>query len=157
MSSFDIRNGTAIDAAISHFHDPQRFPKVHLPYKLEQQFNAYCRDEFSETVDVLSIQASKSFRYKCRTYKCRIDQIRDGKLWDVKYSKMGPSRCLRYYLPQLIVSAYAFGVEIGGIINVKNYETPNPVYYAIDSVTPVEELMAILHTLLGRCKIEDLQ
>ena len=77
-------------------------------------------------------------------------------MWDIKYSKMGSRKCIIRYLPQLIVNAYAFNVEIGGIINVRNYGTSDPVYIHVESNTSVQDLMGILHKLIGGCKIENL-
>jgi len=142
--------GIIVDDAINQYHAPDRYPGPHVfPKHLQKKVRKYIADPFTSRVDPASIQAKKIFKFGRGTYTVQIDQVRDGAVWDVKYSRRGEESLLDYSLPQLVISAYAFGLRIGGIINVRNYGTSRPVYHHVaESNLSVTELMCLVHNIL---------
>ena len=132
--------GCLIDQAVNHFHVPYLYPMSHLTTnELEDKFEMYKEDERNENVLKESIQKNVVVRIGKNKYLGRIDQVRKGiivhtayEVWDIKWSEKGAKPLLECSLPALIMYASALGCKVGGVINVKNYGTSNPVFVEVE-------------------------
>ena len=140
--------GILIDEAINAFHAPAVWRMPTLPRHLEIKFDAYREDQRSEAVDPRSVQARKTFNYGRGVYTVQIDQARGGKVWDVKFSRRSAEDLIFHSLPQLIIGAYAFNLRLGGIINVRNYDTSRPVILKLETTTKIGKLMKLVHEII---------
>lgn len=143
--------GKLIDEAITCFHLGKKSPKD-MPKIVFDKLEAYKKDSRTKNVLAWSVQQYIEFKFDGNIYCGFIDQLRmendEYRLWDIKYTTLPPRECLHYYLPQLLIYAYALQVKIGGIINMRNYGTNQPVYYAIDYKIPDAKDMACLNYLI---------
>lgn len=141
--------GKDIDHCINLYHGKNVKTTGDLSGPHKHNLLAYFADErnhgsvLPESIQV-PVRASSYGKY----YRGIVDQIRqyDGELWafDVKYSRMDTEPLIQTYLPCLIAYAAGLGVNVGGLINVRNYgRNDRPVFIYCEVKSPTIELATI--------------
>ena len=148
------QKGTSIDTAIGLYHTGGDYSALLLPPDLQHILDAYIADGENDVVMADSIQSPMKLRIGDNYYVGKIDQLRRSprglQVWDIKYSKKKPKELLEFYLPQLMLYAYAFECRIGGIVNVRNYLTTDPVHIVVNYPCPSSLEMHALNLNMER-------
>ena len=136
----NAEQGRRVDNAINLYHCGERNYLKGLEALEKSKVAAYIEDPSTQEVISESIQAYFKFQVEGVWFSGMIDQIRHNEklnrleVWDIKFSDLPPYMLCNLYVPSLIVYSYAFGVHIGGIINVNNYNTKDPVFHHLNFV-----------------------
>jgi hypothetical protein len=144
--------GILVDAAINAFHRPDRYISPHLEGEMAEKVEAYKRDPRNKKVIKESLQKRINFKIGKNSYYGKLDQVREynGKffVFDVKYSLVNSKKLLYHYIPSLVIYAYSLNIEVGGIINVRNYKTGKPVFILADGIKVKNMMKSINDTII---------